>query len=226
MGRLKVSEEYKRQVAELYASGLTAQEVHDKTGHARRTVTKWAEEFGIPVFKSTDRVKDHDGLRTCMECNTEKILENEFYLNSASKTRMWVCKECIKLNKKKHYAGNREEIKALRRKERKEDPRRHRQYDMRKRFKIGYTEFDVMFEKQGKKCAGCGTTESGQESGEWHIDHDHRCCPARGNTCGKCIRGILCRACNLTLGNAQDNIERLRGLTEYLENYQNQGPGA
>jgi hypothetical protein len=28
------------------------------------------------------------------------------------------------------------------------------------------------------------------------VDHDHRCCPDRGRSCGKCIRGLPCGTCN------------------------------
>jgi hypothetical protein len=31
------------------------------------------------------------------------------------------------------------------------------------------------------------------------LDHDHSCCPGKF-TCGKCIRGVVCVACNVKLG--------------------------
>lgn len=31
------------------------------------------------------------------------------------------------------------------------------------------------------------------------IDHDHKCCPGH-RSCGSCVRGIVCRSCNLLYG--------------------------
>jgi hypothetical protein len=31
------------------------------------------------------------------------------------------------------------------------------------------------------------------------VDHDHSCCPGR-QTCGKCVRGLICRQCNTAFG--------------------------
>lgn len=71
------------------------------------------------------------------------------------------------------------------------------------------------------KCSnlGCGETKN------LHVDHDHSCCPAgkfgTGNkkSCGKCVRGWLCRGCNMGLGNLQESPQKIRGLLEYIESF-------
>lgn len=70
--------------------------------------------------------------------------------------------------------------------------------------------------------AGCSNRSCGRRE-NLHIDHDHACCPANKFTgtkmaCGDCVRGALCQHCNVALGQVNDDIERLRGLIEYLEN--------
>lgn len=62
---------------------------------------------------------------------------------------------------------------------------------------------------------GCGTREN------LHVDHDHSCCDYSFDTkhkvsCGKCVRGLLCRTCNLGLGYMQEDPRRIKGLLVYL----------
>jgi hypothetical protein len=52
-----------------------------------------------------------------------------------------------------------------------------------------------------------------------HVDHDHTCCPGK-KSCGKCIRGFLCRACNSFIGLAKDNITTLENAVKYLKETQ------
>jgi len=47
------------------------------------------------------------------------------------------------------------------------------------------------------------------------VDHDHSCCPGK-RSCGKCLRGLICKRCNQTLGLVNDNPEILRAMVEYL----------
>ena len=82
------------------------------------------------------------------------------------------------------------------------------------KYKIHPDEYNKMLEKQDGKCAICEKKLVSQR--DTHLDHDHKCCPGR-SSCGKCIRGILCRDCNLLLGNAEDNIKILKSAIQYLK---------
>ncbi len=62
----------------------------------------------------------------------------------------------------------------------------------------------------GRGCQACGSRL------RLCVDHDHKCCPG-GRSCGKCVRGILCNSCNVALALVNDDMDRLRGLIEYLE---------
>jgi hypothetical protein len=52
---------------------------------------------------------------------------------------------------------------------------------------------DWMYESQGRACAGCGTPMA---DFDLDIDHDHACCPG-DYSCGRCVRGLVCRSCNI-----------------------------
>lgn len=56
----------------------------------------------------------------------------------------------------------------------------------------------------GFRCAGCAAPI---DMDDRHIDHDHET---------GALRGLLCPPCNLTIGVARENIERLLGLAQYL----------
>jgi hypothetical protein len=63
---------------------------------------------------------------------------------------------------------------------------------------------------QGEKCP-CGRQPTRMPD----TDHDHACCPGP-RSCGKCVRGMTCRACNReVLG--RYNADQLRALAAYLE---------
>ena len=63
------------------------------------------------------------------------------------------------------------------------------------------------------RCWACGIDEPGG-SGGFHVDHDRLCC--EGNTsCGKCIRGLLCRKCNMSNGQT-GTMAGLAQWTEYM----------
>lgn len=56
------------------------------------------------------------------------------------------------------------------------------------------------------------------------VDHDHSCCPTNV-TCGKCVRGIVCQSCNMSLSKLEKgmihsaNSKKIQ-LLQYLLDYE------
>lgn len=65
--------------------------------------------------------------------------------------------------------------------------------------------------EQGFGCAICAA-----RGVPLFIDHDHRCCPTSGRSCGTCARGLLCHYCNVGLGVFYDKPNRLTSAIDYL----------
>lgn len=139
--------------------------------------------------------KARDGLTAwCVEC-------------SKARTRAWYTanKERAGAYSAQYYAANKET-----------QQRRSIDRGIRKHG-ITVEQYEVMLAAQGGRCAmpGCGATEPSGH-GRWHIDHNHACCAGKFS-CGKCIRGLLCRACNAGLGLFGDSVDRLLDAASYLE---------
>lgn len=74
--------------------------------------------------------------------------------------------------------------------------------------------YDDLLKKQKGKCLICGVKESDSKK-RFAVDHDHTCCFGQ-NTCGNCIRGLLCQRCNLVLGQVEDSVPLLKAMVKYL----------
>ena len=70
-------------------------------------------------------------------------------------------------------------------------------------------DYDRMFNEQDGKCAICATSTPGT-TGVFAIDHDHKT---------GVVRGLLCRSCNVGIGNLGDDSERLLRAVEYLDQH-------
>lgn len=66
-------------------------------------------------------------------------------------------------------------------------------------------QYDAIFAAQGGRCAVCGRPP---KKNRLSVDHDHRT--------GR-VRGLLCFRCNYGIGWFQDDLERLRKVSTYLE---------
>lgn len=87
----------------------------------------------------------------------------------------------------------------------------------RKRYSLTWERVDFLWATENRHCynPGCDSTES------LHMDHDHSCCNTGRDrfSCGECLRGWLCRACNTALGLLKENPRRIEGLLESLESF-------
>jgi hypothetical protein len=73
-------------------------------------------------------------------------------------------------------------------------------------------QFDYLLDAQQQSCGMCH--EPFVEGQLIHVDHDHVCCQRKNQSCGECIRGLLCHTCNIALG----HIERRYAMARaYLD---------
>ena len=87
---------------------------------------------------------------------------------------------------------------------------------LKTRFGITFDDYYRMEVNQNHRCAICGshvqeTIDDTKNTGvRLSIDHDHKT--------GK-LRGLLCRQCNLGIGNLKDDTKLLHKAIEYLNKY-------
>lgn len=119
------------------------------------------------------------------------------------------CKECGKRFSPK-YAQTRICSDECRANRLKANLKRH---NLLRRYGITEEEWQEMFERQGKACAICRSTNA-QRSDRfgWVVDHCHET--------GK-IRAILCNKCNLGLGAFDDNEKLLFDAACYVLSFRN-----
>lgn len=90
--------------------------------------------------------------------------------------------------------------------------KKQQEYVVKSRFNLSAEEHIELLKKQNHRCLICNSVLSSRPA----IDHDKKCCPTNGHSCGKCIRGILCMQCNVGLGNFKDDIRLLFQAMLYL----------
>ena len=135
-----------------------------------------------------------DLYKTCMTCGNEKLSTDFYVRNKVSMVRHSICKECDKARVKARHQAN---------------PERTRNNDLKRNYGITLKEHQEMYEEQNGVCAVCEKPGDGK----WKklcVDHDHKT--------GK-VRQLLCRNCNMILGQVDDNINHMEKLTAYLKKH-------
>jgi hypothetical protein len=146
------------------------------------------------------------------ELSEDKKEEHRSRARKRYATRNEVKKEADRNAWKKEYKAKKESDPKLKEKQAKyrENAKGkgwQRTHYLKKTYGMTVKEYDAMFIAQGNACAICKSVNPSAKVG-WHIDHDH--------STGK-VRGILCRFCNIMLGNARDNAELMLLAVSYLK---------
>lgn len=86
-------------------------------------------------------------------------------------------------------------------------------YVRERRYGVTRERYDAMLLEQDNACAVC--REPFTNLIKPNVDHDHRCCPGK-ETCGKCVRGILCSGCNAFAGLIETRSSHHNAMFTYL----------
>jgi hypothetical protein len=97
------------------------------------------------------------------------------------------CKSCTAQASKEYRARHPERVAVS-----------NRSSHLKSRYGMSLEQYSDMLVAQDGKCACCGRTPE-QQKKLFSVDHDHSCCPGR-DSCGKCVRALLCDDCNLLVG--------------------------
>lgn len=106
--------------------------------------------------------------------------------------RSWSCRECKNQWMRDHF-------------DLAESKEKRRNWDLKKLYRISREQVEQMILEQEGCCAICG-----EETEDFHVDHNHQT--------GK-VRRLLCFKCNSLLGMARESIKILYAAIEYLERY-------
>lgn len=112
--------------------------------------------------------------------------------------RIQICQKCYNTIRATNWQRNNEE--------------KHRYNQIKSVYGLDEKEYKNLIFLQNNLCAICNQPESNKSKKgkikNLAIDHCH--------TSGK-VRGLLCQACNITLGHAKEDIEVLKRMIAYLE---------
>lgn len=145
-------------------------------------------------------------IRACITCK-HKLPASKFWLQSNGRP-INVCKDCYRIRTNKWRKKNRNKTRSYTQKWYLKNPEHAHKHKLMYRYGINLVHFNAMLESQGGVCAICARPESRKQ----HLSVDH--CHSTGLN-----RGLLCDACNRSLGGFDDSPEMLRRACAYLEKF-------
>ena len=150
--------------------------------------------------------------KICTGCDQDLPLDAYYKEKTGTLGRRAECKKCWSARTKNGYLANKAHVDAKNQAWRIANPERqaaiYRRSRLRSKFGISIEHYEAMLREQGGCCAACGRSDNGDRRFEsFAVDHDHET--------GK-VRGLLCSPCNLALGHAGDDPDRLLALAAYV----------
>ncbi len=169
--------------------------------------------------------------------------QNSYVCNNPNGTTRLRCKECVRVQRIKHYyanqqrsidnaakwkENNRERVRELATIDRKNNPDKYRKWardhynkdpslagdkGVAWRFNIARDDYYSMIENQNNKCEICKQSETRLFKGKLM-----RLCLDHNHQTGK-VRALLCHACNTGIGKFKENIELLQAAIDYLNHH-------
>jgi len=134
--------------------------------------------------------------KVCFTCKTEHPWTHEFFYRSNVRYLQNECKSCNKVRRAKWWKSAAGKLSSTNTK-------------LQARFGITADQYNARLREQGGKCLVCSATSSCMGH-KLAVDHDHK----TGT-----IRGLLCKSCNIAIGNMHDDPQRLRNAASYLEKF-------
>jgi len=80
---------------------------------------------------------------------------------------------------------------------------------LRRKFGLSREVYESMYTTQERKCAICGSDDTGQNARRMSVDHNH---------VTRAVRGLLCGSCNRAIGLLKEDPAIIRNAALYLEN--------
>jgi hypothetical protein len=140
-------------------------------------------------------------VKQCAKCGETKPHDAFGRKKKAKDGLNWRCRECCRESGRADSSRERDRARRL------------------ALYGLSEAGYAALMESQGGVCAICeGVCETGRNLA---VDHNHACCATdmrlARETCGNCVRGLLCRRCNQLLGQVRDSVEILSAAVSYLE---------
>jgi len=156
-----------------------------------------------------------EGKKVCKDCGLDKSILLFPKRKQSPDGLHWLCLDCKRARSREYgRAWNVRHPEARREagvRYQRANAERVSKATREKKYKMTMAEIDAMIADQGNACKLC----RGELGDTWTVDHDHKCCP-KAHTCGRCIRGILCRRCNIAIGMLGEDPELMIAASIYV----------